>query len=289
MRYPGIAQVDIQNFKTCILSENNRFLLLRWLYIQGINKINNLGYKSLNYSQETEETNTLAFDERFLMNWYSQSGICTSEEALRGQCQLKHQLDTLVSLTAYIINVLHSEIDVLPGSVWNLAENYFVNPLHLIPLSYNINKNLKIDQVKQYLKNIQEGSKDQCEFHTEPVKKKLENFMYENETSNDRKIENQGNKKIPTCALMEFSKNFESFEDGINPKIPFENTKGPDILVGNINTKLSDLNKVLHAQRKICSNEFPAQLIMQKSSLDLMTENIIVKIDNLSKLRCGKY
>lgn len=68
--------------------------------------------------------------------------------------------------------------------------------------------------------------------------------MYENETSNDRKIENQGNKKIPTCALMEFSKNFESFEDGINPKIPFENTKGPDILVGNINTKLSDLNKV---------------------------------------------
>lgn len=70
VRYPGIAQVDIQNFKTCILSENNRFLLLRWLYIQGINKINNLGYKSLNYSQETEETNTLAFDESkfFILN-----------------------------------------------------------------------------------------------------------------------------------------------------------------------------------------------------------------------------
>lgn len=80
VQYPGIAQVDVQNFKSCFLSENNIFSLLRWLYIKGMDKINSTD-KTLNFSQENKDSvaDLRAVDESklFIFNPLKKSSIFT--------------------------------------------------------------------------------------------------------------------------------------------------------------------------------------------------------------------
>ncbi|KAG8034302.1 hypothetical protein G9C98_007378 [Cotesia typhae] len=238
VQYPGIAQVDVQNFKSCFLSENNIFSLLRWLYMKGLDKINPTD-KTLNFSQENKDSaaDLLAVDEQFLIKWYSQSGIYTSEKAIQGQCQI----DAFNNLTDYIINVICSNTKVLPELMaWNAVEKYFANQISFTPLSYNPKKSIPVGHFKLYVENLKKRDKTENTIDKESMKLELTSFTYETESSST--VENQKKKNQP-FVFKKFCKNFEN--DGISPKIVVENKKTHDASVRNTVLKFSSLSKVI--------------------------------------------
>ncbi|XP_044595647.1 uncharacterized protein LOC123272713 [Cotesia glomerata] len=282
VRYPGIAQVDVQNFKSCFLSENNIFSLLRWLYMKGIDEISPTD-KTLNFTQGNKDSaaDPLTVDEKFLIKWYSQSGIYTSEKAIQGQCQI----DAFNNLTDYIINVICSNTKVLPELIaWNAVEKYFANQISFTPLSYNPKKSIQVGHFKSYIEKIKKCDKTENNLDKESMKKELASFTYENESYST--IENQKKKNQP-FVFKKFCKNFEN--DDIGAKIVVENKKSLDtFVIRNTVLKFSSLSKVICAKTELRCNLDPAYVKIENSLFHSVSENIMTQLNNLTKARDAK-
>ncbi|KAK0166035.1 hypothetical protein PV328_004492 [Microctonus aethiopoides] len=276
VRYPGIALIDLSNFQNTVLAENNRKQLLHWLLVQSINVVDS-----------TLKIPTA--DETLLVEWYSQFGVCINKNALLCQCPLTEQLDTLVNLTEFIMNVLGADDNNSPDVSdldQDILQNYIQNKIDISPSSHNLSiRNLSYRETQQYIKSKNQDLKDEeNNIHNGSNVDGVENSSVSKNTAviKDLKVNLPSNSAV----FEEFCEVFRSIDtrnksECENSK---ENLKSVDNCIESIDAKFTTFNKTLRCKNELSNAVIPTDLNIESSPLNQVIQEIVIGFENLSQL-----
>ncbi|KAK0175300.1 hypothetical protein PV327_009060 [Microctonus hyperodae] len=281
VRYPGIAQIDLSNFQNTVLAENNRKQLLHWLLVQSINIVDST-------------LNIPSADETLLVEWYSQFGVCIDKNALLCQCPLTEQLDTLVNLTEFIMNVLGTD-DNNPPDVsdldQDLLQNYIQNKINLFPSSHNLSiRNLTHRETQQYIKSKNQGLKDQeNNIHNGSNVDGVENSSVSKNTAKIKDL--KVNQPLNSAVLEEFCEVFRSVDTRNKSECETseKDLKSVDNCIESIDTKFTTFNKTLCCKTELSNAVIPTDLNIGSSPLNQVIQEIVIGFENLSQLNNAHY
>ncbi|XP_015108507.1 uncharacterized protein LOC107035550 isoform X1 [Diachasma alloeum] len=271
VRYPGVTNIERGDLENTLLAQNDRNKLLHWLLVQSLRAI----------SSTADEPKA---DNESLVKWYVQLGICDNKAALLGQCPIKDQLDTLIRLTRFVMNVLgvNGEKKVIPGEAENILDRYLNTEINLIPTSCKLTTKLGYNEAKRYMKKLSESVKEQVPPST---------FASTGDNTQDA-VEgrtDQSDEQALSASAETVEKFCAAFQDIDKwTKVPEESTENPTKLMDNyidsIHNNFSTLNEALQNKNGILAAVIPTGLDVGTYPLDQIIQDTVIGLEELQKV-----
>ncbi|XP_063983755.1 uncharacterized protein LOC135165894 isoform X2 [Diachasmimorpha longicaudata] len=271
VRYPGVTNIEYGDLENTLLAQNDRNKLLQWLLVQSLRAI----------SSTADEPKA---DNESLVKWYVQLGICDNKAALLGQCPIKDQLDTLIRLTRFIMNVLgvNGEKKVIPDSAENILDRYLNTEINLIPTTCKLTTKFGYNEAKRYMKKLSES-----------IKEKPHSFFVSTDHKDDvQDVVKARAEQSDEEALLVSAETVEKFCAAFQDidkwtKVAEESTKKSTELMDNyietIHNNFSTLNETLQNKNGIFTAVIPTGLDVGTYPLDQIFQDTVVGLEELQK------
>ncbi|XP_011314260.1 uncharacterized protein [Fopius arisanus] len=272
VRYPGVTNIECGDLENTLLAQNDRNKLLHWLLVQSLRAI----------SSTADEPKA---DDESLVKWYIQLGICDNKAALLGQCPIKDQLDTLIRLTRFVMNVLgvNGEKKVIPEEAENILDRYLNTEINLIPSSCKLTTKLGYNEAKRYMKKLSESVKE----HAPPS-----TFASIDKTDNPQDLEGKTDQldeqtlSASAETVEKFCAAFQDIDKWV--KLPEESrdtsTELIDNYIENIHSNFSTLNETLQNKNEILKAVIPTGLDTGTYPLDQIIQDTVIGLEELQKV-----